>query len=57
LVGAAIGMLCGRQVVHNYHRYMKIKQPERPERNKKGTASLTMTPFYGKLLPGITYSF
>ena len=56
LAGAALGILCGRQVVHNYHRYMKIKQPEKPSRHK-ATASLTMSPFYGKLLPGITYSF
>ncbi|HUS02592.1 MAG TPA: phosphatase PAP2 family protein [Chitinophagaceae bacterium] len=57
LVGAAIGILSGRNVVNNYHRYMKIKQPERPIKKKKGTASLTMTPFYGKILPGITYRF
>lgn len=56
LVGAAIGMLSGRNVVNNYHRYMKIKQPERPLKHKKAMA-FTMTPFYGKLLPGINYSF
>ena len=57
LVGAAIGLLSGRNVVNNYHRYMKIKQPERPVRNKKATVSFNLTPFYGKLLPGMTYSF
>jgi membrane-associated phospholipid phosphatase len=57
IVGAAIGILSGRQVVNNYHRYMKIRQPGRPIRYKKGISALTFTPFYGKLLPGITYSF
>lgn len=56
-VGAAIGILSGRQVVNNYHRYMKIKQPERPLRQKKGSLSFSLHPMYGKLLPGITYSF
>jgi hypothetical protein len=57
LVGAAIGMLSGRQVVNNYHRYMKIKQPERPVKKKKGNLSFNIQPFYGSLLPGVTYSF
>lgn len=60
LVGAALGILSGRQVVHNYHRYMKIKQPESPVRagkQKKGALSFNMQSLYGKLLPGVTYSF
>ena len=60
LVGAALGYLSGRQVVNNYHRYMKIKQPERPlrpSRQKKGSLSFNLQPLYGKLLPGLTYSF
>ncbi|MDB5223139.1 MAG: phosphatase family protein [Chitinophagaceae bacterium] len=56
-VGAALGILSGRQVVHNYHRYMKIKQPERPVKQKKGAFSFNIQPLYGKLLPGVTYSF
>ena len=57
LVGAALGILSGRQVVNNYHRYMKIKEPERPVRKKKGNLSFNIQPLYGKLLPGLTYSF
>ena len=60
LVGAALGYLSGRQVVNNYHRYMKIKQPERPLRplrQKKGSLSFNLRPLDGKLLPGLTYSF
>ena len=57
IVGAAIGILSGRQVVNNYHRYMKIRQPERPSRQKKGVLSFTVFPLDGKLLPGVTYSF
>ena len=57
LVGAALGYLSGKQVVNNYHRYMKIKQPERPVRQKKGKLAFNIEPFYGRLLPGVTYSF
>ncbi|MDQ6757944.1 MAG: phosphatase PAP2 family protein [Bacteroidota bacterium] len=60
LVGAALGYLSGKQVVNNYHRYMKIKQPEkplRPGRQKKGALSFNLQPLEGKLLPGLTYSF
>jgi membrane-associated phospholipid phosphatase len=53
LFGAAIGFLSGKQVVNNYHRYMKIKQPERPVKPKKGTLSFGIFP----MLPGVTYSF
>ena len=58
-VGAAIGILSGRQVVNNYHRYMKIKQPERPVRakKKKGELTFTFSHEFGQLSPGINYSF
>lgn len=57
LAGAALGILSGRQVVNNYHRYMKIKQPERPVRQRKASLTFNLQPMYGKLLPGVTYSF
>jgi membrane-associated phospholipid phosphatase len=57
LVGAALGILSGRQVVNNYHRYMKIKQPERPVRQRRGAFSFNIQPVYGQLQPGVTYSF
>ena len=57
LFGAAIGFLSGKQVVNNYHRYMKIKQPERPVRQRRGTLTFNLHPFYDKVLPGVTYTF
>jgi membrane-associated phospholipid phosphatase len=60
LCGAALGILSGTQVVHNYHRYMKIKQPERPIRagkQKKGEFSFTIQSSFGQIQPGVTYSF
>lgn len=56
LAGAALGILSGRQVVNNYHRYMKIKQPEKPLRKKRGALSFNISPVYGKLQPGVVYS-
>ena len=50
-VGATVGYLAGREVVNNYHRFMKLRQP------KKGMVSFTMQPFYGKMLPGVVYNF
>ena len=57
LLGAALGILCGRQVVNNYHRFMKIKEPMRPVKQRKGTIGFSLQPVFGKLLPGLTYSF
>ena len=57
VVGAVLGILSGRQVVNNYHRYMKIKQPERPIRKKKGALSFNIQSSYGQIMPGVTYSF
>lgn len=53
LAGAALGFLSGKQVVNNYHRYAKIKQSTR---HTKKSLSFTFRAFYGKLLPGFTYS-
>ena len=50
-VGATVGYLAGREVVNNYHRFMKLRQP------KKGNISFMLQPFYGKLLPGLVYNF
>jgi membrane-associated phospholipid phosphatase len=52
LVGAALGYLCGRQVVNNYHRYAKIQNAK-----KKNTLSFSLNYFNGTLLPGIVYTF
>jgi membrane-associated phospholipid phosphatase len=53
LAGAALGHLCGRQVVNNYHRYAKLKAPGQ----KKNTVSFNMQYNYGKLMPGVVYTF
>ena len=50
-VGATLGYLAGREVVNNYHRYMRIRQPH------KGRLSFSIQPFYGQLLPEVIYSF
>jgi hypothetical protein len=54
LVGAALGFLCGRQVVNNYHRYSKI-QLEKTK--KKNTVSFNLNYSNGTLMPGIIYTF
>lgn len=53
LVGAALGLLTGRQVVNNYHRYAKIKE----EAKAKKSVSYTLNYNFGRVMPGITYSF
>jgi hypothetical protein len=52
LVGAALGFLCGRQVVNNYHRYAKLQNEK-----KKSSLSFNLNYMNGVLLPGIVYSF
>ena len=53
LVGGALGYLCGRQVVNNYHRYAKLKAPNQ----KQNSVSFNLHYFHGQLQPGIVYSF
>ena len=52
LTGAALGYLCGRQVVNNYHRFAKLKAPH----DRKNTVSFNLQYNYGKLMPGIVYA-
>jgi len=52
LFGAGLGFLSGKQVVNNYHRFMKIKQPVKPGK----VISFQLQELQGRLLPGITYS-
>ncbi len=54
LAGAALGFLSGKQVVNNYHRFSKIKQPQQ---NRTRSLSFNLQYFYGKLLPGLVYHF
>lgn len=54
LAGAALGFLCGRQVVNNYHRYSKI-QLEKVR--KKNTVSFNLNYYNRTLIPGIIYTF
>jgi membrane-associated phospholipid phosphatase len=54
LVGAALGFLCGRQVVNNYHRYSKIQSQNA---KKKNTLSFNLNYQFGTLLPGCVYTF
>ena len=52
LSGAALGYLCGKQVVNNFHRYAKIKSGE-----KKNSVSFNLQYFHGRVLPGLVYKF
>jgi len=52
MVGAALGYLCGRQVVNNYHRYAKLQNQK-----KKNTLSFSINYMDGVLMPGIVYTF
>jgi membrane-associated phospholipid phosphatase len=52
MVGAALGYLCGRQVVNNYHRYAKLQNAK-----KKNTLSFSINYMDGVLMPGIVYTF
>lgn len=52
IVGATLGYLCGNQVVNNYHRYAKIKAP-----NKSGTLSFNLNYNGYNLEPGLIYTF
>ena len=55
LVGAALGYLCGRQVVNNYHRYSKIQSQLAAKKNN--TISFNLNYIHGTLLPGLVYTF
>jgi membrane-associated phospholipid phosphatase len=50
LVGAALGHLCGRQVVNNFHRYARLKRPA-----TRNTVSFNIQYAGGIMLPGIVY--
>jgi membrane-associated phospholipid phosphatase len=52
LVGAALGFLCGRQVVNNYHRYAKLQNAK-----KKNTLSFSINYMDGVIMPGFVYTF
>jgi membrane-associated phospholipid phosphatase len=52
IVGATLGYLSGSQVVNNYHRYAKLKAP-----NKSGTVSFNLNYNGYNFEPGLTYTF
>jgi len=49
-VGAALGYLCGKQVVNNYHRYSRLQK-------QKQSLTFNLNYFGGRLLPGAVYRF
>ena len=55
MVGAALGFLCGRQVVNNYHRYSKLQLEN--AKKKKNTISFNLNYSNGTLMPGFIYTF
>jgi membrane-associated phospholipid phosphatase len=48
--GAALGYLCGKLVVNNYHRYNKLQK-------QKQSLGFNLNVLNGRLLPGFVYSF
>jgi membrane-associated phospholipid phosphatase len=52
LLGATLGYLCGRQVVNNYHRYAKLKNP-----GQKKTVSFNVEYNAGHIEPALVYRF
>ena len=54
LAGTALGILSGRQVVNNYHRYAAIKNAEK---KKKGSVSFNISYQSGIILPQVIYTF
>jgi hypothetical protein len=55
MVGAALGFLCGRQVVNNYHRYSKLQLED--AKKKKNSISFNVNYMNGTLCPGFVYTF
>jgi len=53
LAGAALGLLSGRQVVNNYHRFATIKNA----RERKGAVSFSVDYQMGVVLPKLVYTF
>jgi membrane-associated phospholipid phosphatase len=53
LVGAALGHLCGRQVVNNYHRYARLKNAGK----KPNPVTFNVQLINGLPIPGIVYRF
>ncbi len=52
LVGSGLGYLSGRQVVNNYHRYAKLREP-----NQRAHLRFNLQYNFGQLMPGIVYTF
>ena len=50
IAGAALGFLQGKNVVHNYHRYAKIRSSQ-----KKNTVVFNLQYFNDQFVPGLVY--
>lgn len=53
LAGAALGHLCARQVVNNYHRYARLKNAGK----QPNTVTFNIQIINGRPIPGIIYHF
>jgi membrane-associated phospholipid phosphatase len=53
IAGAANGFLAGKNIVNNYHRYAKLKDP----RHNKNTLSFNLQYNIGHVEPGLVYKF
>lgn len=55
MVGAALGFLCGRQVVNNYHRYSKLQLEN--AKKKQNTISFNLNYYNRTPMLGFIYTF
>ena len=55
MVGAALGFLCGRQVVNNYHRFSKLQIEN--AKKKTNTLSFNLDYYNRTVMPGFIYTF
>jgi hypothetical protein len=53
VAGAFLGYFTGKQVVNNYHRYAKLKEPLQ----KKNGVVFNLDYELGHLMPGLLYTF
>ena len=56
LTGAALGYLCGTQVVNNFHRYARL---QRQKKSKKDTPHVSLNATYldGRIMPRLLVNF
>jgi membrane-associated phospholipid phosphatase len=57
LTGAALGYMCGTQVVNNFHRFAKLQRLKGQKKKNKPQVMLNPTIFNGRLMPQLLVNF